>query len=403
MNKISVVIGDSEYTDLLSYELSEDLETLVKPFSLTLSIPNNRNLLNVYELIKIKIDGEDYLSGYVDSYNESDNGDKQIISIKGRDIFADLVDSSIGAKIYKTPIKIEELIKNILTELGYIISPTQLKIKNSNNIAIINNYGEIPILNKDDDVVHRDIDSTFDVIKRCADKRQLILTSDGIGNLLINKIGDKVYNTILLRNKDNRLSNIQDSSIDIDVSKRFYKYQIRSIATGKGGGTSDGIIDPIDPRLKEKDRQGVASSSVNANGVAYDTKIRKTRIYTDFRQVSSLKKAQERAEWESNIRQAQSLNYNCQVYGFRENLDENIKSNKLWRVNNLVDVEDEIRNVFGRFLIKEVKFIKNDKETKTFLTLVNEKAYSESMFEPLVKRAQAVKGTKGRDLIISPF
>jgi len=376
MNKISIKIEDYKYTEFLSYELSQNIENLVKIFSFTINIPSDNSIIKEGDEVVIDIDGEEFLTGFIEIVNKIDQGDKSIIQISGRDNLCDLVDSKIGAKIYKTPISFIELCKDVLKTLNYDV------IDNPNNIRKHN-------------------DSAFEVIKRCADKRQLILNSDGSGNLIINDIGGEVCNTLLQRIRNDRNSNILSSNVDIDYSKRFYKYVVKSIPTANGNATSDTTIDPLEPIIKEKGRGGIRSNTINATGVSYDDEIRKNRIYTTFRQVSSPKEVQRIAEWENNIRKAQSFVYNCAVWGFRQNLDEDIKKNPLWRVNSLVDVVDDIKNVIGRYLIKSVKYTKNENGTKSEMVLIDKKAYTESLFEPLVKRIKG-SGNKGREIPIEP-
>lgn len=401
MNKISIKIEDYKYTEFLSYELSQNIENLVKIFSFTINIPSDNSIIKEGDEVVIDIDGEEFLTGFIEIVNKIDQGDKSIIQISGRDNLCDLVDSKIGAKIYKTPISFIELCKDVLKTLNYDVIDNPNNIRKQKGVSVINKYGDISILQSSDDVVHRDNDSAFEVIKRCADKRQLILNSDGSGNLIINDIGGEVCNTLLQRIRNDRNSNILSSNVDIDYSKRFYKYVVKSIPTANGNATSDTTIDPLEPIIKEKGRGGIRSNTINATGISYDDEIRKNRIYTTFRQVSSPKEVQRIAEWENNIRKAQSFVYNCAVWGFRQNLDEDIKKNPLWRVNSLVDVVDDIKNVIGRYLIKSVKYTKNENGTKSEMVLIDKKAYTESLFEPLVKRIKG-SGNKGKEIPIEP-
>lgn len=400
MNKISVVIENVEFTDFLSYECSHNIESLLKVFSFTINIPRDESIIKEGNKVKVKIDGEDFLTGYIETVNKPDQGEKNIIQITGRDSLSDLVDSKIGAKIYKTPISFIELCKDVLKTLNYNVIENPKIIKKTDGISVINNYGNIATLQASDDVVHRDNDSAFEVIKRCADKRQLILNSDGSGNLLINDIGSEVCETILYRSRNDRNSNVLNSNVDIDISKRFYKYVVKSIATGSGNDTAKTTIDPVEPEIKEKSRAGRRSNTINATGVAYDDEIRNTRIYTTFRQASSVKETQRIADWEKDIRKAQSFSYSCTVWGFRQNLLDNIVLNPLWKVNSLVDVVDDVKNVIGRYLIKSVKYSKDENGTKSYLTLIDKKAYTESLFEPLVKRNKGFgKGDKTKQII----
>jgi len=400
MNNITIDINGYTYTSFLSYDFYEDIEALLKTFSITLNVPEDRNLIKQGDIINVKIDNEDFLKGYIEKIEEKDEGEASTMRIQGRDILCDLVDSRIGAKIYQTPINFVELVKQVLMALNYTLSTGLNPYNKDNAISIINNYGNIDILESGDDIKHRDNDSAFELIKRCADKRRLILTSDGRSNLVINKLASKVCDTILVRFKDDELNNILNSEVDIDYSQRYYKYIVKSIVNGSGIEQS-AAIDPKEEMIVTKGKENRASSLINGTGIVYDNEIRKNRILTIFKQVSSIKQANDLAQWEADIRKTQSFQYGCRVFGFRQNLEENLSINPLWKTNMLVDVQDEVRNVFGRFLIKSVRYSKNDKGTNSYLTLVNEKSYTNSLFEPIVKNIRGKRGD-GAKVIIEP-
>jgi prophage tail gpP-like protein len=384
MNKVSAVINGQEYSNFLSYEFSRDIEGLLKPFSLTLNIPEDRRVIKTGNRVVIKIDGESFLTGFIEDVLETDQQDKSIVTIIGRDSLCDLVDSKLGAKIYKTPVSFVELTKSVLKALNYNVVDKKTRFSREEDISVINNYGDIAILEANDDVAHRDNDSAFEVIKRCADKRRLILNSDGDGNLVINKIGNTVCDTVLLRYRNNNESNVLTSKVHRDDTSRYHKYIVKSIVIGSKQ-TSNATIDPRESEIITKGREGGSSSIINGTGIYYDDEIRNTRVLTIFKQVSNLKQATELAKWEANIRKTQSFSYDCSVIGFRQNFDDDIEKNPLWQVNTLVDVEDEIKDVFGRFLIKSIRYIKDNNGTRSNLTLVEEKSYTESLFEPIVR------------------
>jgi hypothetical protein len=161
MNKISIKIEDYKYTEFLSYELSQNIENLVKIFSFTINIPSDNSIIKEGDEVVIDIDGEEFLTGFIEIVNKIDQGDKSIIQISGRDNLCDLVDSKIGAKIYKTPISFIELCKDVLKTLNYDVIDNPNNIRKQKGVSVINKYGDISILQSSDDVVHRDNDSAF--------------------------------------------------------------------------------------------------------------------------------------------------------------------------------------------------------------------------------------------------
>mgnify|MGYP000677026553 CR=1 FL=1 len=158
MNKVSVVINKQEYSNFLSYEFSRDIEGLLKPFSLTLNIPEDRRVIKTGNRVVIKIDGENFLTGFIEDVLETDQQDKSIVTIIGRDSLCDLVDSKLGAKIYKTPVSFVELTKSVLKTLNYNVVDKKTEFSREGEISVINNYGNIAILEANDDVAHRDND-----------------------------------------------------------------------------------------------------------------------------------------------------------------------------------------------------------------------------------------------------
>ena len=76
MNKVSAIINGQEYSNFLSYEFSRDIEGLLKPFSLTLNIPEDRRVIKTGNKVVIKIDGENFLTGFIEDVLETDQQDK---------------------------------------------------------------------------------------------------------------------------------------------------------------------------------------------------------------------------------------------------------------------------------------------------------------------------------------
>lgn len=406
MNVISIKINGETYTDFVSYEITDHIENLVKTFTITMNKPTDMSILDFSSLLVIYIDGESILTGYIDEIIDEDSNGGSLITIIGRDRMCDLVDSTVGAKLYKTPISFTTLVKEVLEYVGYntsFISSFTIGFIDNGQVQVLNNYGIIPILTSEDDVVHRQSDSAFEVIKRCADIRQLILTTDGYGNFIINKINLGQTDTVLYRVRNDNNSNIINSKTSTKISDRFYKYVIQSKANGNGGDAFPNIT-PFDQnrRLIKKGASNINSTTINGTAISLDYEIRKTRVFTDYRQASSAGSINKRAEWEKNVRAYKGFNYDCKVYGFRQNLEPFININPLWKVNYSVEVYDDIREVYGNYLIKSLTYTKSiESGSFTKMSLVDERAYKEALFEPITRR---LIGTREKNkLVISPF
>lgn len=406
MNIISIEINGETFSDFVSYKISDNIENLVKTFTITMNKPSDSSVLNFSSLIIIYIDGESTLTGYIDEIREEDSTSGSLVTIIGRDRMCDLVDSTIGAKIYKTPIDFVTLVKEVLSYIGYqvsFVSNFLSLLTNREFVQILNLYGSIPILTSEDDVVHRQSDSAFELIKRCADIRQLLLTTDGDGNFIINKINAGKTNTVLYRVHNDNNSNIISSSTSTKIADRYHKYVIQSKANGKGGDAFPNIT-PFDQnrRLIKKGASNIESSTINGTAISLDDEIRKTRVYTDYRQASSTKSISKRAEWEKNVRAYKGFSYECKVFGFRQNLEPILSLNPLWKVNYVAEIYDDVREVYGEYLIRSVTYTKSaESGSFTEMSLVDERAYKEALFEPVTRR---LIGTREKNkLIISPF
>jgi prophage tail gpP-like protein len=395
INIISATINNKTYTSFISYNIDIDLESLVNIFELIVSVPDDE-IINIGDRIQIKVDNEELIDGFIERVSESDSNYGNLIKISGRDRLGDLVDSKVGAKIYKPPMDFITLCKNVLETINFKVVPIKRFIGyKSNEVSIINKYGLIDKLGSEDDISHRDGDSAFEVIKRCADKRGLILTTDGFSNLVINDIGEDRCNTILQRVIGGSENNIIQSSVDRDWTHRFHKYIVKSTA-GNGDGGAMEIIEPLpinsDRVFTTKVSRQNYGSFVNTQAETIDSEVRETRTHYHHMSMTSTRKAVARAKWEANIQKTKSFTYSCEIYGFRQNLNENIKFNPLWKVNNLVDVWDERRRVFGSYLIKSINYSKtNENGTTTLLQLVDKYAYTDSLFEPISERIRGRK------------
>lgn len=400
INIITATINDKTYTSFEDYNITINLESLVNVFELLVSVPEDE-IINQGDRIEIKIDNEPLIDGFIERIKESDSNNGNLIKISGRDRLCDLIDSKVGAKIYKPPIDFMTLCKNVLEAINFKVVPfNKFNNHKANEVSIINNYGIIDKLGSEDDISHRDGDSAFEIIKRCADKRGLILTTDGYSNLIINEIGSKSCNTILQRIIGGKENNIKSSSIDRDWTHRFNKYIVKSTA-GNGDG-ADEMIEPIpltsDRVFVTKVRRKNFGSFINTQAETIDSEVRETRIHYHHMSMTSTRKAVARAKWEANVKKTQSFSYSCVVYGFRQNLNENISSNPLWQVNNLVDVWDERRRVYGTYLIKSINYSKSiDDGTVSNLELVDKYAYTDSLFEPITERIRGLKKVKNKE------
>ncbi len=391
VNKVSVEIDGKTFETFKSVNIDTDLDTFGFAFDLEINIPNQESDINTQgKAIKINIDGETLVTGFIEKQTISTTRDSTSIIINGRDKPCDFIDSRVSNKVFSTPIGFETLLKKLLVITGYeVVAPnkkiglqTELGV---NQIAVVNEYGDIENFANSEGIGFSKDESAYELIQRLADKRRLVLGTNGDGNIVIRKIGQKITSTILQRYKiqgvNTTANNIQTSTIVRDDSKRYYEYKIVSSSTSTNPNNEDwqSAVD----NLKD--------NKVQYSGVFYDNEIRPTRKFIDYVANLTNSQCQERAEWECNIRRAKAFEYRCRIFGFRQNLNTVISKNPLWEINSLVYIFDEVCNVEGEFLVKSIKYSKSLSGTFCDLVLVNPLAYTDSVFEIKAKAGKKKK------------
>ena len=396
VNKVSVEIDGQTYETFKSVNIDTDLDTFGFAFDLEINIPAQESNINTQgKAIKINVDEETLLTGFIEKQTISTTNNSTSININGRDKVCDFIDSRVSNKVFATPIGFENLLKKLLTITGYeVVSPNKkigLQTElGTNQIAVINEYGNIEQFANSEGIGFSKDESAYQLIQRLADKRRLVLGTDGDGNIVIRGIGQNEASTILQRYKIQGVSttanNIQTSTIVRDDSKRYYEYKIISSSNSIAPVSTDEGLSIL-PNLN--------NAKVQYSSVFYDNEIRKTRKFIDNVANLTNSQCQERAEWECNIRRARAFEYKCRVFGFRQNLSSVIKNNPLWKINELVYVVDEVCDVEGEFLIKSVKYSKSLQGTFCDMVLVNPLAYTDSVFE--------IRAKAGKKKVKSPM
>jgi len=391
VNKISVEIDGQTFETFKSVNIDTDLDKFGFVFDLEINVPNQESDINTQgKSIKINIDGNTLVTGFIEKQTITTTRDSTSIVIEGRDKPCDFIDSRVSNKAFSTPIGFEALLKKLLVITGYEVVASNKKIGlqtelGINQIAVVNEYGDIENFANSEGIGFSKDESAYELIQRLADKRRLVLGTNGDGNIVIREIGQNTASTILQRYKiqgvNTTANNIQTSTIVRDDSKRYYEYKIISSSTGINSVAKDGL--PAADNLND--------NKVQYSGVFYDNEVRPTRKFIDYVANLTNSQCQERAEWECNIRRAKAFEYRCRIFGFRQNLNTLISKNPLWEINTLVYLFDEVCNVEGEFLIKSIKYSKSLSGTFCDMVLVNPLAYTNSVFEIKAKAGKKKK------------
>jgi hypothetical protein len=388
INKISVQIEGKNYDTIIDASIKRDIENLCNTFNITFSTSDDIgnfpvDIINPSNKVVIAIDDEPLITGYVDSIDIRYSYNSHIITIAGRDRTADLVDSLVDVKQYNSTVTLPDLIKQVCQSLGFEVSNNPLlRSSASNSISIINNFGVIEPFNNSDILRAQLGQSAFEVIHRYAAKRNVLINTDPDGNIVLVKIGGEVTTTILQNVRSGNENNIKNASVSYNYANRFNQYTVKSrvsqgggmqFAAGQGGEKGDPL-----PK---------ATASVQV-GTSFDNQIRSTRkfIYVNSSSMNS-GFCKKRADWENNVRLKKSRIYSCDIFGFRQNNNEILSLNPLWSPNQITYVNDEFAGINEEMLIKSVEYRQDSSSGSiTKLELVDEKAYTESLNEPVIKQ-----------------
>lgn len=348
ISPFTIIIDGVTYDKFTSYKISRHIYSMSGSFQLIGSFQDFETFpIKVGDTIKILIHNEPFLNGFIESL--SANTDDSIVTISGRDKTADVIDSSIITQVnYQNNISLKNVIQRLL------------EANSIKGIDVIDNAK--PDNFTEEEVVEGEIgESLFTLINRYASKRQVLISTDGNGNLTIERGADegKAYVSSLIRrqreldpainrvanvsisgkgNKSTRENNILSSSMTYSHSKRFNKYIVKA---QENANAITSILKKINPE-----------KSTNLTGEVIDNEIRESRALVILEDTSSTgKTVQDRALWEANLRKTKGFSYNCKVQGFKPQKDD-----ELWKPNRLINVEDVKRNVNSRLLINKVSF-----------------------------------------------
>jgi prophage tail gpP-like protein len=331
------------------------MEALCGSFNFTSSVQDDETFpVKVNDLVEVLVDGQTIATGYIDAGSGSYDATTHEATVRGRDLLQDLVDSSIGATKQFTGGTLESITKTVLSDLGFT------------GVNIINEAGTIKPFEVTETESAEIGMGAFDFLEVYARKRQVLLTTDGLGNIVFARGTTVAPTTRLVMKRGHDGNNILRASYSKDYSKRYNKYKVAAQQN----------ISLLDSTFEQ--------ATVDQKGVVLDTgkeEIRATRyleINAEDNMVSET--AKERATWEANFRRANSIIYNPVVQG-------HLDVDKPWAPNTLVYVEDEYAGVVGNRMIKSVNYMYDLTEGSiTELITTSEDAYT----------LQAVESQRGK-------
>lgn len=302
--------------------LTRSIDTNIGAFRFTNSstVPGKPYPVKVGDYIYIVVNGERRLTGYVDEISLSSDENSHIITVSGRDVLADLVDSSVpdSVKVNEGTITLKKLCENMLNALNMAPFVNE-EIRNvlpftAEEIQAAQSGG-----------------NAMEFLLSFARKRQVYLVSNNISDLVIYRPVNDQSSTPLTRIVGGLVNNVKSSMMRIANQTRFNKIICKS---------ADNAAASFDYFGDGQDR----------NGTAEDEEIRGSR-FLEIQGEESMTDVEcvNRAKEEVNLRRARSKEYVAVVAGLAQN------DGTVWDYGQFVDVNDEYANVQGKMLIRTVQ------------------------------------------------
>lgn len=357
-----IEVDGQSYDHFLSGWVEVAIDNLARRFEFTAATRGVGDIpFRAGQSAVVTIDGERVLTGWIERIDVSaDPGAEEITyTISGRDKIADVVDSSIdGLSDFSSTIA--RAADAVLRFLGVDAKVIDQSASASRPFA-----GAAEVAKPDPG------ETAADFLWGIASRRQILLSSDGDGNLLLLNGDPTPVATRIVNRIDGVGNNILGFSFSSDHSKRFHTYRVVAQPN-----VAESAFFDID----------IASSAVASISASFvDSRIRASRRRTIAGEATYTPgDARARARWEANLARAAGLSYTVALPFFRDD------GGALWAVNTAPIVEDEFAGIATRMLVARVRFDLSPGGPLTTLVLHRRDAYAaQAALTEIDRRAQA--------------
>ena len=353
-------VNGQDFNNFIEMSISNSLQSLSGKFEFTATSDNTASFpFTIGDKVEVLIAELDFLvpiaNGFIDRIAINYSKSTHELRVTGRDKTSDIIDSHIKDLELSGTFTLKRIIQKTLDFLGI------KDIKIINNVSKIDEFkGELSAAEQGE--------SAFAFINKYAEARQVLLSNDGDGNIVITRLENPLRNGEILNIINNPVTNnVKSAKVVYDMSQRFHEYSVISATNFAAacanllGGTDDSCAVSEVPKL------------VNQQGTPdIDNTIRPSRKYILVpSKAMDVDIATKRAKWERALRIARTRKYHVTVQGFLSN------SGLIWQTGQLVKVRDQFASINADLIISEISynFSVNDGSTTT-LTLVQQDVYT---------------------------
>lgn len=349
---ITLEVNGQQYTQFKSASVQLRLDALTNTFGFEATSEDGNPLpFRGGEACKINVDGELILTGVIEIVSVSYSSTSHNISISGRDKTGDLLDSTLDAiSDLIAPITLKQIIERVISQLGL-------------DIEVLDNVNPEPFNAAEDIISPEPGENAFEFIEKYSRKRQVLLTSNGDGNIVITQSSSDFIESRIRMQIDSNANNVLSASVSYDQTGRYNVYKFAS-SLNPIAINAAGVVDN--------------ESIVDQQGQEIDSEIRKGRqLILISENPYSNDQNNDRAIWEANIRKSRGRVYSAAVDGFRN------EEADLWQLNKLVSVIDEFAGINARMLSNTIDFnFDLNSGSTTTIGFVEENAYKLTLEEP---------------------
>ena len=339
MSDVTLHIKSAIYAGWKKIRISSGVEQLAGRFNL--SITERWSGQDGWPIVcgdacQLRIDNVPVITGYVDDVLPTFAATSHSITITGRDKTGDLVDcSAVHESGAWLNVKLDQIAKDLCRPFGIDV------IVNSDVGAVFKKFSI------------QQGETVFEALDRAARMRGVLLTSDGLGNLVITRVGTDRIATALVQGQ-----NIRGGSGQLSHRSRFQSYTVKGMQSGD------------DWSSPEQNSQPVAT--------AKDPNIKRYRPIVLIAENSGDQAAMaQRANWEAATRKGRGKRATITVGGWQH-------SAGLWLPNYVVAVDCPYLKLHRDMLLAGVDYIVDDEGKRCELKLAPPEAFD---VQPLIEAA----------------
>lgn len=343
----SVRVNGCQYQGWYSLKFGRSIKENTGSFGFeTTETTTGQSPIRNNDLVTIFYKNTKVFTGFVDVLNFGGSRDGSSISYEGRGVIGDLVDSSLPDNVKTAKgnsLALKPLIEATLSSLGItykVIDTTSGRVgSQKTRLQKVGASGS----------------KAMSFLAKYAAALQVWLVENEDGDLEIIRAGEQQSGfKFYYLNEGNRVNNVIDASLKLDLTQSFYKIKARgkgSIAYNVSSQNVDQIVDIFGENL--------------------DDWSRKTR-YLEIKNedIKSVSAAKQRAIDEVNLRRAKACEYKILTNSFVDN------EGSIMRIGQTVFANDEKRGMYGKFVIAsfDVSFDRQN-GTKVNVLLAPAEAY----------------------------